>query len=77
MDELSPKLDEMLKGKVKKKDLKFYEKVDWDVFWKKNKDASMFDLFIRNNNSQLQADYDYSDIKSIIRLVSTPDFQLT
>jgi hypothetical protein len=77
MDELSPELDAMLKGKVKKKDLKFYEKVDWDVFWKKNKDASMFDLFIRNNNSQLQADYDYSDIKSIIRLVSTPDFQLT
>jgi len=77
MDELSPELDEMLKGKVKKKDLKFYEKVDWEAFWKKNKDASMFDLFIRNNNETLKRDYDVSDVKSIIRLISTPDFQLT
>ena len=77
MDELSPELDEMLMKKVKKKDLKFYEEVDWDVFWKKNKEANVFDLFIRNKNEKLKQDLNTQDVKTIVRLVSTPDFQLT
>jgi uncharacterized protein (DUF1800 family) len=77
MDELSPELDEMLMNKVKKKDLKFYEEVDWDRFWKKNKEASVFDLFIRNENESLKKDLDEQNVKTVIRLVSTPDFQLT
>ena len=77
MDELSPELDEMLMNKVKKKDLKFYEEVDWDVFWKKNKEANLFDLFIRNENDKLKADLSEHNVKTVVRLVSTPDFQLT
>lgn len=77
MDELSPELDEMLMKKVKKKDLKFYEEVDWDAFWKKNKEANVFDLFIRNENEKLKEDLNDQDVKTVIRLVSTPDFQLT
>ncbi|MEO9534236.1 MAG: DUF1800 domain-containing protein [Crocinitomicaceae bacterium] len=77
MDELSPELDEMLMKKVKKKDLKFYEEVDWDAFWDKNKDANIFDLFIRSENDKLKKELSNPDVKTVIRLVSTPDFQLT
>jgi uncharacterized protein (DUF1800 family) len=77
MDELSPELDEMLVKKIKKKDLKFYEEVDWNAFWKKNKEANVFDLFIRNENNKLKVDLSTQDVKTVIRLVSTPDFQLT
>ncbi len=76
MDELSPELDEMLQKKVKKKDLKFYEEVDWAKFWKKNKDAAVFDLLIRTENPDLKAQYNNKEVKSIIRLLSKPDFQL-
>lgn len=77
MDELSPELDAQISKKTKRKDLKFFEEVDWDVFWKKNKDASVFDLLIRNENSNLKSVYDNKDTKTILRLLSTPDFQLT
>lgn len=77
MDELSPELDEMLMKKVKKKDLKFYEEVDWDAFWRKNKEANVFDLFIRNENEKLKLELNEQDVKTVVRLVSTPDFQLT
>ena len=77
MYELSSELDEMLMNKVKKKDLKFYEEVDWDTFWKKNKEANVFDLFIRNENDKLKLELNEQDVKTVVRLVSTPDFQLT
>lgn len=77
MDELSPELDEMLQKKVKKKDLKFYEEVDWDKFWKKNKGAEVYDLIVRTTNEDLKKEYNTAEVKAIIRLLSTPDFQLT
>ena len=77
MDELSPKLDEMLAKKQKKKDFKFYEKIDWNKFWGKNKDANLFELLIRNENDNLKDKHQKADIKTIIHLLSTPDFQLT
>lgn len=77
MDELSPELDEMITSKQKKKDLKFYEDVDWDKFWKRNKDANIFDLLIRCKNDQLKGEYIEHEVKTVIHLLSTPDFQLT
>lgn len=77
MDELSPELDEMITSKQKKKDLKFYEEVDWDKFWERNKDANIFDLLIRCKNDQLKGKYDQHEIKTVLHLLSTPDFQLT
>ncbi|MFT5821958.1 MAG: hypothetical protein ACI8ZM_003214 [Crocinitomix sp.] len=77
MDELSPELDAMISKKTKRKDLKFFEEVDWDAFWKRNKDVAIFDLLIRNENPALKAAYNANDTKTIVRLLSTPDFQLT
>ena len=76
MDELSPELDEMITKKVKKKDLKFFEEVDWDNFWARNKDANIYDLIIRCKNDQLKEKYSDKEIKSVLHLLSTPDFQL-
>jgi uncharacterized protein (DUF1800 family) len=76
MDELSPELDEMIAKKQKKKDFKFYETIDWDGFWRKNKDANIFDLLIRNENNELKENNNEADVKTIIHLISTPDFQL-
>jgi uncharacterized protein (DUF1800 family) len=77
MDELSPELDEMLSKNKKKKDIRFYEEVNWDKFWKRNKEANIFDLLIRNNNKQLREKHSEKDVKTILHLLSTPDFQLT
>ncbi|MCB9224363.1 MAG: DUF1800 domain-containing protein [Crocinitomicaceae bacterium] len=77
MDELSPELDEMITKKEKKRDLKFYEEIDWDRFWKRNKDANLFDLIIRSENDNLRDKYVAKEIKSVLHLMSTPDFQLT
>ena len=76
MDELSPELDAMIAKKQKKKDFKFYESVDWDLFWKKNKDADLFELLIRNENKTLKENHSQIDNKTVIHLLSTPDFQL-
>jgi uncharacterized protein (DUF1800 family) len=77
MDELSPELDAMITKKQKKKDLKFYEEIDWDRFWKKNKGANIFDLMIRSGNQQLRETYSDNEVKTVLHLLSTPDFQLT
>lgn len=77
MDELNPELDEMIMSKQKKKDLKFYEEVDWELFWKRNKGVEIFDLLIRNENEQLKLTHNQPDAKTVIHLISTPDFQLT
>ena len=76
MDELNPELDEMIAKKQKKKDFKFYETIEWDAFWKKNKDTNIFDLLIRNENNELKENHNEADVKTIIHLISTPDFQL-
>lgn len=76
MDELSPELDAMIAKKQKKKDFKFYEAVNWDSFWKKNQDANIFELLIRNENNELKENHNEPDIKTVIHLLSTPDFQL-
>jgi len=77
MDELSPELDAMIVKKQKKKDLKFYEEIDWDIFWNKNKEAEIFDLLIRSKNEELKTSHNSPDNKTVIHLLSTPDFQLT
>jgi len=77
MDELTPELDAMFKKGEAKKALKFYEDVDWDLFWKQNKDVSIYDLLIRTKNDTLKTNHSENDVKNIIHLISTPDFQLT
>jgi uncharacterized protein (DUF1800 family) len=77
MDELSPELDEMLKSKAKKRDVKFYQEVDWDLFWKRNQGVNIYDVLIRSNNPQLKQAESTNDKKTVIHLLSTPDFQLT
>lgn len=78
MDELNPELDEMISGKKKKKELKFYEDVDWDSFWDKNKDADVFNLLIRSGSKHLTDKMGTDQTtKNVIQLLSTPDFQLT
>lgn len=77
MDELSPELDAVIMKNQKKKDLKFYEQVDWELFWKRNKGANIFDLLIRNENELIEETHSEMDIKTVVHLISTPDFQLT
>lgn len=77
MDELSPELDEMITKNQKKKDLKFYEEVNWDKFWKRNEGADLFDLIIAGENEHLRNQIEEDGVKTIIQLLSTPDFQLT
>ncbi|UKN03372.1 DUF1800 domain-containing protein [Paracrocinitomix mangrovi] len=77
MDELSPELDEMITSKQKKKDIKFFEEVDWNKFFDKNKDANIFDLLVRSDNPDLHSKYKVHEMKTVLHLVSTPDFQLT
>lgn len=77
MDELTPELDEMIQDQRKKKDLKFFEEVNWEAFFKKNEGAEIFDLLIRCENEKLKTQYNSAEVKSILRLISTPDFQLT
>lgn len=77
MDELSPELDAMILEKQKKKDLKFYEEVNWDRFWSRNKEANIYDLLIRTDNAVLKEKYTQKEIKTVLHLLSTPDFQLT
>ncbi|MBL1279790.1 MAG: DUF1800 domain-containing protein [Fluviicola sp.] len=77
MDELSPELDEMLAKKQKKQDFKFSEPINWDQFWKNNKEANLFDLLIRNENNQLKENHKEVNNTGVIHLLSTPDFQLT
>ena len=67
----------MVKDQQKKKDLKFYEEVDWDLFWKRNEGANIFDLLIRNENDLIKESHSDSDVKTVVHLLSTPDFQLT
>jgi len=76
MDELSPELDEMIAKKQKKKDFKFHEDVNWDKFWNRNKDVNIYQLIIRSNNKTLANNHTNLDKKTVIHLVSTPDFQL-
>jgi uncharacterized protein (DUF1800 family) len=77
MDELNEELDAMFTKSQNKQVLKFYEDVNWDDFWKKNKNISMFDLLISNDNKSLQSENSNNNITNIIHLISTPDFQLT
>jgi uncharacterized protein (DUF1800 family) len=77
MDELSPELDQMIKDKQKKKDIKFFEDVDWELFWKRNEGAAIFDLLVRNENTLIKEGHNTNDNKTVIHLLSTPDFQLT
>lgn len=77
MDELTPELDAMFSKGANKRALKFYEDVDWDVFWKQNKETSIFDLIIRTENKTLEANHIENNVTNIIHLISTPDFQLT
>lgn len=77
MDELTPELDAMFSKGESKKALKFHEDVDWDLFWKKNKEVSVFDLLIRTNNKTLKDKHSENKVTNIIHLISTPDFQLT
>ena len=77
MDELTPELDDMFSKGETKKALKFYEDVDWNEFWKKNKEGSIYDLLIRTENKTLQSNHSENNVKNIIHLISTPDFQLT
>ena len=77
MDELSPELDSMIMEKQQKRDLKFYEEVNWDAFWKKNEGANPYDLLIRSQNAVLKEKLNSTENKTIIHLLSTPDFQLT
>lgn len=77
MDELTPELDAMFKKRQNKKVLRFYENVDWDLFWKRNKNTSVYDLIIRTNNKTLKANHTENNVTNIIHLISTPDFQLT
>lgn len=77
MDELSPELDEMISKKQKKKDFKFAETIDWDVFWKRNKSVPIFDVLIRTDNQTLRENHIEANAKNVIHLLSTPDFQLT
>jgi len=77
MDELTPELDAMFKKWENKKVLKFYENVDWKLFWKRNKNSSIFDLIIRTENKTLKVNHTENTVTNIIHLISTPDFQLT
>lgn len=76
-DELSPELDQMISKAQKKKEFSFFEEINWNQFWKKNKNLTPYDLIIRTNNEQLKSEYTTPEIKSVLQLISTPDFQLT
>lgn len=76
MDDLSPELDQMLKGKVKKKEMRFYHEVDWTQFWNLNKEANIYDLLIRSENSELRNTEQVQEKVTVLHLISTPDFQL-
>lgn len=75
-DELSPELDQMLMEQQKKQKLEFYEDVDWEKFWKRNEDADILDLVIRSENPALTSANNSNENKTVIHLLSTPDFQL-
>ena len=77
MNELTPELDAMFKKGEAKKALKFYENVDWDLFWKQNKEVSIYDVLIRTKNDTLKTIHSENTVTNIIHLISTPDFQLT
>ena len=77
-DALTPELDAMIKKKQpKKKEVKFYEDVDWDAFFKLNAPEDLYSVFITTNNPGLKANYGEITLKEIIELISTPDFQMT
>ena len=65
------------KKQPKKKEVKFYEDVDWDAFFKLNAPEDLYSVFITTNNPGLKANYGEITLKEIIELISTPDFQMT
>lgn len=75
--ELSPALDEMIDQQKKKKDLKFYEQVDLDQFRAQNQNTNLYDVLIRPQNPGLRQKLDANEDQTIVKLISTPDFQLT
>ncbi len=76
MDELSPELDQMLMNQSKRREIKFYHDVDWDLFWKRNEGANIYDVLIRTENPGLKYAESTNEKVTIIHLISTPDFQL-
>ncbi len=76
VDELSPALDKQISSRTKKHELKFFETIDWERFWNRNKNTTALELCLMNQNNQFESEYNNQNIKSMIQLISTPDFQL-
>ena len=75
--ELGADLDEKSNDRIKSKYTRFYEVVDFDIFYQKNKEVELFDVLIRVNNPTLKEQFKGLTKETIVKLISTPDFQLT
>lgn len=81
-DQLSPDLDEMItERRRKKRFLQLSEEIDWKSFFSKNKTVDPKTVLLRVENESLENVNDHTaasdKVGAIIRLISTPDFQLT
>ncbi|MBI3134042.1 MAG: DUF1800 domain-containing protein [Bacteroidetes bacterium] len=75
-EELSPSFDAQLQEAETRGQLKFFEEVDWDNFWKRAADANLVELIIRTENPFFPDLFKNRDSATVVQLISTPDYQL-
>lgn len=75
-EELSPSFDAQLQEAETRGQLKFFEEVDWDNFWKRAADANLIELIIRTENPFFPDLFKNRDSATVVQLISTPDYQL-
>lgn len=70
-------LDERSENKISSKFTRFYEVIDWDVFEDNIQKEDLYTTLIRSQNPSLQQQIKGNRKELIVKLISTPDYQLT
>ncbi len=70
-------LDERSENKVSAKFTRFYEEINWLSFAENIKEESIYDVLIRTENPILRAQFKDNEKSTVVKLISTPDYQLT
>lgn len=70
-------LDERSENKVNSKFTRFYEEVHWQSFSENIQEQAIYDVLIRTKNPVLKEQFKGSEKAVIVKLISTPDYQLT
>lgn len=76
-EELTPELDAMIAQRSSKEQIKFYEQINWDKYFERNKNADFKHLLLAVENKELSAKLLHPEREDVIQIISTPDFQLT